>query len=232
MLRLENARPSGWVYIDVQNQDIGSYIREAQDFLQKNFKLPPGYSLTWAGQYESMQRANQRMLMIVPLTLLSIFLLLYAIFRRWVESLLIMVTLPFAVIGGFWFVYLLGYNLSVAVDVGFIALSGIAAEFGVVLLIYLNMAIKQHEEKGKLKSVKDLKQAIIEGAVMRVRPKSMTVAIILAGLFPIMIGYGTGSDVMKRIAAPMLGGMITAPLFSMFVVPAAYLLLQKWKRGI
>jgi Cu(I)/Ag(I) efflux system membrane protein CusA/SilA len=232
MLRLENARPSGWVYIDVQNQDIGSYIREAQSYLQANFKLPASYSLTWAGQYESMQRANQRMLMIVPLTLLSIFLLLYAIFRRWVEPLLIMVTLPFAVIGGFWFVYLLGYNLSVAVDVGFIALSGIAAEFGVVLLIYLNMAIKQHEENGKLKSVKDLKKAIIEGAVMRVRPKSMTVAIILAGLFPIMIGYGTGSDVMKRIAAPMLGGMITAPLFSMFVVPAAYLLLQRWRRKL
>lgn len=232
MLRLENARPSGWVYIDVQNQDIGSYIRDAQDTLQTNFKLPASYSLTWAGQYESMQRANQRMLMIVPLTLLSIFLLLYAIFRRWVEPLLIMITLPFAVIGGFWFIYLLGYNLSVAVDVGFIALSGIAAEFGVVLLIYLNMAIKQHEEKGKLKSVKDLKQAIIEGAVMRVRPKSMTVAIILAGLFPIMIGYGTGSDVMKRIAAPMLGGMITAPLFSMFVVPAAYLLLQRWRRKL
>lgn len=231
MLRLENARPSGWVYIDVQNQDIGSYIRDAQDTLQTNFKLPSSYSLTWAGQYESMQRANQRMLMIVPLTLLSIFLLLYAIFRRWVEPLLIMVTLPFAVIGGFWFVYLLGYNLSVAVDVGFIALSGIAAEFGVVLLIYLNMAIKQHEEKGKLKSVKDLKQAILEGAVMRVRPKSMTVAIILAGLIPIMIGYGTGSDVMKRIAAPMLGGMITAPLFSMFVVPAVYLIWQRWRRG-
>lgn len=232
MLRLENARPSGWVYIDVQNQDIGSYIREAQEFLQTNFKLPASYSLTWAGQYESMQRANQRMLMVVPLTLLSILLLLYAIFRRWVEPLLIMATLPFAIIGGFWFVYLLGYNLSVAVDVGFIALSGIAAEFGVVLLIYLNMAIKQHEEKGKLKSVKDLKQAIIEGAVMRVRPKSMTVAIILAGLFPIMIGYGTGSDVMKRIAAPMLGGMITAPFFSMFVVPATYLLLERWRRKL
>ncbi|MCE2951983.1 MAG: CusA/CzcA family heavy metal efflux RND transporter [Alphaproteobacteria bacterium] len=231
MLRLENARPSGWVYIDVQNQDIGSYIREAQGFLHTHLKLPTGYSLTWAGQYESMQRANQRMLMIVPLTLLSILFLLYAIFRRWVEPLLIMITLPFAVIGGFWFVYLLGYHLSVAVDVGFIALSGIAAEFGVVLLIYLNMAIKHYEEQGKLKSDKDLKHAIIEGAVMRVRPKSMTVAIILAGLFPIMIGYGTGSDVMKRIAAPMLGGMITAPLFSMFVVPAVYLIWQRWKRG-
>lgn len=232
MLRLENARPSSWVYIDIQNQDIGSYIREAKLSLQENFKLPESYSLTWAGQYESMQRANQRMLMIVPLTLLSIFFLLYAIFRQWLEPLLIMLTLPFAVIGGFWFVYLLGYNLSVAVDVGFIALSGIAAEFGVVLLIYINMAIKSYEEQGKLKSADDLRQAIIEGSVMRVRPKSMTVAIILAGLLPIMIGYGTGSDVMKRIAAPMIGGMITAPLFSMFVVPSAYLLLQRWRRRI
>jgi Cu(I)/Ag(I) efflux system membrane protein CusA/SilA len=232
MLRLENARPSGWVYIDVKDRDIGSYIREAQKYLQAHIKLLPSYSLTWAGQYESMQRANQRMLLVVPFTLLSIFLLLYAIFRQWAEPLLIMLMLPFSLIGGYWLVYLLGYNLSVAVDVGFIALAGIAAEFGVVLLIYLNMAIKQHEEKGKIKTLEDLKQAIIEGAVQRVRPKSMTVAIILARLFPIMIGYGTGSEVMKRIAAPMLGGMITAPLFSMFVVPAAYLLLQRWKRRI
>lgn len=230
MLRLENARSSGWIYVDVQDRDIGSYIQEAQEYLKKNYKLPPSYSLTWAGQYESMQRANQRMLIIAPLTLLSILILLYAIFRRWTEPLLIMGALPFALIGGFWLIYGLGFHLSVAVDVGFIALAGIAAEFGVVLLLYLNMAIKQREESGKLKSIEDLKQAIIEGAVMRVRPKSMTVCIILAGLFPIMIGYGTGSDVMKRIAAPLLGGMITAPILSMFVIPAIYYLLQKRMR--
>lgn len=227
MLRLENARPSGWVYIDVRNRDIGSYIQEAQKLVQTHLKMPPRYSLTWAGQYESMQRANQRMLLIVPLTLASILLLLYGIFRRWMEPLLIMTTLPFALIGGIWLIYWLGFRISVAVDVGFIALAGIAAEFGVVLLIYLNMAIKDYEKQGKLKSVDDLKQAIIEGAVMRVRPKSMTVAIILAGLFPIMIGHGTGSDVMKRIAAPMLGGMITAPLLSMLVIPAVYFLWHK-----
>ncbi len=231
-LRLENARPSGWVYIDVRNRDIGSYIQEVQKLLKTHLKTPPRYSLTWAGQYESMQRANQRMLFIVPFTLISILLLLYGIFHRWVEPLLIMATLPFAFIGGIWLIYWLGFNISVAVDVGFIALAGITAEFGVVLLIYLNMAIKDYEKRGKLNSVEDLKQAIIEGAVMRVRPKSMTVAIILAGLFPIMMGYGTGSDVMKRIAAPMLGGMITAPLLSMLVVPAAYFLWQAYRRKL
>lgn len=231
-LRLENARPSGWIYIDVRNKDIGSYIQEAQKRLQTHLKVPPRYSLTWAGQYESMQRANQSMLLIVPLTLVSILLLLYAIFRQWIEPILIMITLPFSLIGGFWLIYWLGYNLSVAVDVGFIALAGISAEFGVVLLIYLNMVIKDYEEQGKLKSIDDLKKAIIEGAVMRVRPKSMTVAIILGGLLPIMMGYGTGSDVMKRIAAPMLGGMVTAPLLSMFMVPAAYFLWQKYRRKL
>lgn len=232
MLRLENARPSGWVYIDVRDRDIGSYIKEAQKSIQTHLKIPPRYSLTWAGQYESMQRANQRMLLIVPLTLVIIFLLLYAIFRQWLEPILIMSTLPFALIGGFWLIYWLGFNLSIAVDVGFIALAGIAAEFGVILLIYLNMAIKDYEQQGRLNSVAELKQAIIEGAVMRVRPKSMTVAIILAGLFPIMLGSGTGSDVMKRIAAPMLGGMITAPILSMFIVPAAYFLWQKYNRKL
>lgn len=224
MLRLENARPTGLVYIDVQNTDIGSYVSQAKDLLQDQLKLPPGYSVTWSGQYEAMKRANERMLFIVPLTLVSISFLLYAIFRRWLEPFLILISLPFALIGGFWLVYGLGFNLSVAVDVGFIALAGIAAEFGVVLLLYLKMALKHRQDMNQLNTLEDLRQAIIEGAVMRVRPKSMTVAIILAGLFPILIGQGTGSDVMKRIAAPMLGGMITAPLLSMFVIPALYYL--------
>lgn len=229
-LRLENARPSGWVYVDVRDRDIGSYVAEAKQFVQSNLKMPPSYSLTWAGQYESMQRANQNMLLIIPLTLISILLLLFAIFHRWIEPILIMVTLPFALIGGFWLVYWLGFNLSIAVAVGFIALAGIATEFSVVLLLYLKMRLKDYEQQGKLNTIEDLKRAIIEGAVMRVRPKSMTVAIMLAGLFPIMIGEGTGIDVMKRIAAPMLGGMITAPLLSMLVIPAAYFLFEKWYR--
>lgn len=229
-LRLENARPSGWVYVDVQDRDLGGYVEEAQRLIQSQLDIPTRYSVSWAGQYESMKRATHRMMLIIPLVLLSILFLLYFIFRRWVEPLLIMTTIPFALIGGFWLIYGLGYNLSVAVDVGFIALAGISAEFGVVLLIYLNMALKQYEEEGKLNTLQDLRKAIISGAVMRVRPKSMTVAIILAGLFPIMIGYGTGSDVMKRIAAPMIGGMITAPLLSMFLIPAIYLLWQKRKR--
>lgn len=232
MLRLENARPSGWVFIDVRDRDLSSYVKEAQNLVKERLSLPAGYSLTWAGQYESIQRAQQSILMIVPLTLISILFLLYAIFRRWSEPLLIMGTLPFALIGGLWLVYILGYHLSVTVNVGFIALAGVAAEFGVVLLIYLNMSIKKFEEEGKLITLQGLQDAIVEGAVMRVRPKSMTVAIILVGLSPIMFGSGTGSDVMKRIAAPMLGGMITAPILSMFVVPAFYLLWQKWRRKL
>ncbi|OJX09627.1 MAG: cation transporter [Caedibacter sp. 37-49] len=232
MLRLENARPSGWVFIDVRDRDLSSYVKEAKNLVKERLLLPAGYSLTWAGQYESIQRAQQSILMIVPLTLISILFLLYAIFRRWSEPLLIMGTLPFALIGGLWLVYILGYHLSVAVNVGFIALAGVAAEFGVVLLIYLNMSIKKFEEEGKLITLQGLQDAIVEGAVMRVRPKSMTVAIILVGLSPIMFGSGPGSDVMKRIAAPMLGGMITAPILSMFVVPAFYLLWQKWQRKL
>jgi Cu(I)/Ag(I) efflux system membrane protein CusA/SilA len=174
-----------------------------------------------------MLRAKERLTQVVPFTLVIIFVLLYLIFRRAAEAALAMLSLPFALVGGFWLIYLLGYNLSVAVAVGFIALAGVAAEFGVIMLVYLDNALKDHRERGTLASVTDLKAAIMEGAVLRVRPKAMTVAVIIAGLLPIMLGHGTGSEVMRRIAAPMVGGMITAPLLSLFVIPAVYLV---WRR--
>ncbi|HLQ25083.1 MAG TPA: efflux RND transporter permease subunit [Acidiferrobacterales bacterium] len=226
MLRSENARPNGWIYVDIHGRDLGSYVVEAQKLVRERVQLPPGYSIAWSGQFEYLERAVKRMAVLVPLTLFIILLLLYFTFQRIAEAVLIMATLPFALIGGFWLLYLLGYNMSVAVAVGFIALAGVAAEFGVVMLIYLNQAIARYEKAGRLKTRQDLIQALTEGTVLRVRPIAMTVAVVIAGLLPIMLGGGTGSEVMQRIAAPMIGGMITAPLFSMLVVPAVYLL---WK---
>lgn len=227
MLKSENARPSGWVFVDERGRDLGSYVAEVQDTVHKKVILPPGYSLGWSGQYEYLERATKRMQTVVPVTLALIFLLLYLTFRKIVPVLIIMGTLPFALAGGFWLVWLLGYNLSVAVAVGFIALAGVSAEFGVVMLIYLDQALERMKHEGSLNSQEDLKQAIINGAVLRVRPKAMTVAVILAGLMPIMLGSGTGSEVMQRIAAPMVGGMISAPLLSMLVIPVMYYF---WKR--
>jgi Putative silver efflux pump len=226
MLKSENSRPSGWVYVDIRGRDLGSYVAEAQRVVRDKVKLPPGYAIAWSGQFEYLERASKRMEMVVPLTLAIILLLLYLTFRRADEALLIIATLPFALIGGFWLIYLLGYNMSVAVAVGFIALAGVAAEFGVIMLLYLDQAINRHQAEGTLNSRRQLVEAIIEGAVLRVRPKAMTVMVIIAGLLPIMFGNDTGSEIMQRIAAPMIGGMITAPLLSMFVVPAVYLL---WK---
>ncbi|QFY90180.1 efflux RND transporter permease subunit [Magnetovirga frankeli] len=226
MLKSENARLNGWTFVDIRDQDLGSYVAQAQQAVREQVQLPPGYSISWAGQYEYMQRANQRLSQVVPLTLVIIFLLLYLSFRHAGQALLVMASLPFALVGGFWLIYLLGYNLSVAVGVGFIALAGVAAEFGVIMLIYLDNALRERQAQGPLDQA-GLLAAIIEGAVQRVRPKAMTVATIIAGLIPIFIGTGTGSEVMSRIAAPMIGGMITAPLLSLFVLPAVYLL---WKR--
>ncbi len=227
MLKSENARLNGWTFVDIRGVDVGTYVREAQAAVRDEVRLPPGYSITWSGQYEYMLRARERLTQVVPFTLVIIFILLYLTFRSTGEALLVMLSLPFALVGGFWFVYLLDYNLSVAVAVGFIALAGVAAEFGVVMLVYLDNALKGFRAEGRLNSVSDLKAAIMEGAVMRVRPKAMTVAVIIAGLLPIMIGHGAGSEVMRRIAAPMVGGMITAPLLSLFVIPAIYLV---WRR--
>ena len=224
MILSEDARPNGWTFVDIRGRDLGSYIADAQKAVREQVRLPPGYSIAWSGQYEYLLRAEKKLMEVVPITLAIIFLLLYLTFRRVGEALLVMLSLPFALVGGFWLVYLLGYNLSVAVAVGFIALAGVAAEFGVVMLVYLDNALKHRRERGESLDVVGLKAAIMEGAVLRVRPKAMTVATIFAGLLPIMLGSGVGSEVMRRIAAPMVGGMITAPLLSLFVIPAIYLL--------
>jgi Cu(I)/Ag(I) efflux system membrane protein CusA/SilA len=230
MLKSENARLSGWVYIDLHGRDLSSAVRDMQQAVAKDIKLPAGYSMSWSGQFEFLERATAKLKIVVPATLLIIFVLLFLTFRRFVEAFLIMATLPFALVGGFWLIYLLGYNMSIASAVGFIALGGVAAEIGVVMLIYVNQAVATRTAEGRLTNEQDLAHAIIEGAALRVRPIAMTVAVIIAGLLPIMWGSGTGSEVMRRIAAPMVGGMITAPLLSMFVIPAAYLLLRRPRR--
>jgi copper/silver efflux system protein len=220
MLRSENARLTGWIYVDMRDRDLGSVVADAQRAVAQKVKLPPGVSLSWSGQYEYLERARARLVLVVPFVLAIIVLLLYLTFRRMDEALLIMVSLPFALVGGFWTLYALGHNLSIAGAVGFIALAGVAAEFGVVMLIYLKQAIERDRHRPLL-------DALDEGAVQRVRPKAMTVAVIVAGLIPIMWSHGAGSEVMQRIAAPMIGGMITAPLLSMFVIPAAYYLMRR-----
>jgi Cu(I)/Ag(I) efflux system membrane protein CusA/SilA len=226
MIRSENARPSGWVYVDVRDRDLGSVVRDMQKVVSEQVKLPPGYSIAWSGQFEYLERAKGRLAVVVPATLLIIFVLLYLTFQRFDEAFLIMATLPFALAGGAWLLWILGHHFSVASAVGFIALAGVAAEFGVVMLIYLRTSWAERQRTGR-QSEGDLIDAIREGAAQRVRPKAMTVAVIIAGLLPIMWGGGTGSEVMQRIAAPMVGGMLTAPLLSMFVVPAAFYLLRR-----
>ena len=226
MLRSENARLSGWVYVDVRGRDLASTVADLQQAVAEAVQLAPGMSIAYSGQFEFMQRANARLKAVVPATLAIIFVLLYLTFRRIDEALLIMATLPFALTGGVWFLYAMGYNLSIATGVGFIALAGVAAEFGVIMLLYLKNAWTAQQAAGQA-GESELKDAIREGAVQRVRPKAMTVATIIAGLLPIMIGSGTGSEVMSRIAAPMIGGMVSAPLLSLFVVPAAYWLMRR-----
>ena len=226
MLRSENARLAGFVYVDIRGRDLKSAVMDMQKAVAQQVRLTPGYSVSWSGQFEFLERATAKLKVVVPFTLLIIFVLLYLTFKRFDEALLILATLPFALVGGFWLLYLLGYNLSVAGAIGFIALAGVSAEFGVIMLLYLKQAWEARIAQGQNSQV-DLMDAIREGAVLRVRPKAMTVAVILAGLVPIMYGSGTGSEVMQRIAAPMVGGMMTAPLLSMFVVPAVYLLLRR-----
>jgi Cu(I)/Ag(I) efflux system membrane protein CusA/SilA len=226
-LRSENARLNGWVYVDISGRDLGSYVAAAQKQVREQVELPPGYSISWSGQFEYLQRASEKLQWLVPFTLLIIFVLLYLTFPRALPALLIMGSLPFALIGGLWLLYLLGYNFSIAVAIGFIALAGVAAEFGVIMLLYLDQAIDRRRQSGRLVTEGDLVDAIEEGAVLRVRPKAMTVAVIIAGLLPILFGGGTGAEVMRRIAAPMVGGMISAPLLSMLLLPAAYLLIHR-----
>jgi len=226
MIRSENARLSGWVYVDTRGRDLASVVRELRDAVAAGVTLPPGYSVAYAGQFEFLERASARMRLVVPATLAIIFVLLYLTFRRVDEALLIMASLPFALIGGIWLLYALGHAVSVASAVGFIALAGLSAEFGVIMLLYLRQAWERRLAAGAADDVATLLAAVREGAVLRVRPKAMTVAVIVAGLLPIMYGAGAGSEIMQRIAAPMVGGMITAPLLSMLLLPVAWSILR------
>ncbi len=227
MIRSENARLSGYVYVDIRNTDLQSAVKAMQKAVAQQVQLPPGYSIAWSGQFEYLERAAAKLRTVIPVTLVVIFVLLFLTFNSAADALLLMSTVPFALVGGFWLIWLLGHSVSVATSVGFIALAGVAAEFGVVMLLYLKGALNRRLEDGELLTEALLFEAIREGAVLRVRPKAMTVAVVLAGLIPIMVGHGAGSEVMQRIAAPMVGGMVTAPLLSMFVIPAAWFLLQR-----
>lgn len=227
VIKTENARYSSWIYVDLNTSDIGSYVADAQKAVNEEIDLPQGYSITWSGQYEYMQRAKQRLQIVVPITLLIIFLLLYINFKNLQESLIVILTLPFSLVGSFWYLYLLDYNLSVAVGVGAIALAGVAAEIGVIMLTYLDNAYNARKYHDQMNSLDDLKQAVMEGSAQRIRPIFMTVCAIIGGLLPIMWGMGTGATVMKRIAAPMVGGMVSATLLSLVVLPVIYYL---WKR--
>jgi Cu(I)/Ag(I) efflux system membrane protein CusA/SilA len=231
-IRTENALLTAYIYVDIRDRDIGGYVADAQQAVRDQVKFPPGYYATWSGQFEYMQRAKARLAIVVPLTIVIVFVLLYLNFGRLTETLIVMLSVPFALVGGIWLMYLLDYNVSVAVAVGFIALVGVAAETGVVMLIYLDHAFEatkaRCELEGKPLSREDLYEAVMQGAVMRVRPLMMTVCAIIAGLLPIMWGTGTGSEVMRRIAAPMVGGMVSATILTLVVIPAIYALVKEW----
>ncbi|KVN34872.1 cation transporter [Burkholderia stagnalis] len=227
MIRSENARLSGYVYVDIRNTDLRSAVDAMQRAVAREVRLPPGYAIAWSGQFEYLERAAAKLRTVIPVTLAVIFVLLFLTFGSAADALLLMSTVPFALVGGLWLIWLLGHAVSVATSVGFIALAGVAAEFGVVMLLYLKGALDRRLASGEPLTEALLLDAIREGAVLRVRPKAMTVAVVLAGLVPIMVGHGAGSEVMQRIAAPMVGGMVTAPLLSMFVIPAAWFLLQR-----
>jgi len=230
-IKSENARLNAWIYVDLKGIDVGTYVKNAKKVLSEKVTIPPGYSLVWSGQYEYMERAKARLKLVMPLTLGIIFLLLYFNFRSVAESLIVMLSLPFALVGGVWLMYILGYNMSVAVSVGFIALAGVASEIGVIMLVYLDMAYEKRYLHGTLNTTGDLHAAIAEGASQRIRPIMMTVCAIIGGLLPIMWGTGTGSEVMRRIAAPMVGGMVTATLLTLVMIPAIYALWKGVKFG-
>ena len=227
MIKSENGLPSVWVYVDVRGRDLVGFVNDAQERVSEAVDLPAGYTISWSGQFEYAERAAKRLQWVVPATIAIIFLLLFFAFKRVRQPAIILLTLPFALIGGIWLVFFLGHAVSIATAVGFIALAGLAAEFGVVMLVYLDRAIEERVEENRFSRDEHLDEALIDGAVLRIRPKAMTVAVILAGLFPLLVGGGTGSEVMQRLAAPMIGGMITAPLLSLFVLPAIYKLLGR-----
>ncbi|OQX91772.1 MAG: CusA/CzcA family heavy metal efflux RND transporter [candidate division Zixibacteria bacterium 4484_95] len=226
MIKTENARPTAWVYVDIDNIDVGTYVKTARNAVEKNIKIPPGYSIVWSGQYENMQAVAEKLKVIIPLTLVVILLLLFLHFKNLANSLIVMLSLPFALVGGIWLFYIFGYNTSVAVYVGFIALAGLAAETGVVMLVYLEEAVKRYRKEEKLKSKSDLHAAVMEGAVERVRPKLMTVSTTIIALLPIMFGHGTGSEIMQRIAAPMIGGLISSTILTLIIVPVLFYIVK------
>jgi Cu(I)/Ag(I) efflux system membrane protein CusA/SilA len=225
-IRTENALLSAYIYVDLRGRDIGGYVADARKAVADQVKLPPGYYVTWSGQFEYMERAIQKLKIVIPVTLFVIMVLLYLNFRRMTETLIVMLSVPFALVGGIWLIWLLDYNLSVAVAVGFIALAGVAAETGVVMLIYLEHSWERIQAERGAPKLEDLYEAVMEGAVERVRPKMMTVVAIMAGLLPIMWGTGTGSEVMRRIAAPMVGGMVSSTILTLVVIPAIYALVK------
>ena len=235
-IRTENAQLVDYIYVDFAGRDLGGYVADAQKAVQSQVILPPGYHVEWSGQFEYLERATQKLKTVIPVTLFVIFILLYLNFRRMTETLIVLLSVPFALTGGFWLMYLMGFNMSVAVAVGFIALAGVAAETGVVMLIYLDNALKAAIEEcrveGRALTAADLYHAIMEGAVERVRPKMMTVFAITAGLLPILWSTGTGSEVMQRIAVPMVGGMISSTLLTLMVIPAIYALVKARQLGL
>jgi len=229
VIRTEDTRPNAWVYVDIKDIDVGTYVRNAKREVAEKVKLPPGYTIVWSGQYEYMQRAEKRLMYVIPMTLFIIFFIIYLNTRSVTKVAIVLLAVPFSLVGTFWLLYILGYNLSIAVWVGIIALAGLDAETGVVMLLYLDHAYDEWKKKGMMKGLKDLKEAIYHGAVKRVRPKIMTASVIIAGLLPIMWSHGTGADVMKRIAAPMVGGVVTSVLLELAVYPVIYYLWKGWK---
>jgi Cu(I)/Ag(I) efflux system membrane protein CusA/SilA len=228
VIRSEDTRPNAWVYVDIKDIDVGTYVQNAQKIVSEKIKLPVGYNIVWSGEYEYMQRAQQRLMLVIPLTLFIIFVIIYLNTRSLTKVAIVFLAVPFSLVGTFWFLYFLGYNLSIAVWVGIIALAGLDAETGVVMLLYLDQAHDEWKQKGLMRGLKDLKEAIHHGAVKRVRPKIMTASVIIAGLIPIMWSHGTGADVMKRIAAPMVGGVVTSVMLELMVYPVIYFLWKGW----
>ena len=233
MIRTENARLNGWVFVDIAGRDLGGYVAEAKAAVAAAVKLQPGYAIAWSGQFEYLERVRDRLEVVAPLTVVLIALMLWLTFGRTAEVLMVLTSLPVALAGGIWLLWWLGYNLSIAVAVGFIALGGVAVETAIVMLLYLNIALDRRRGEaaasGRALTPQDLEDSVVEGALLRLRPKAMTVATIIAGLLPILLGSGTGSEVMRRIAAPMVGGMVTATALTLLVIPAIFLLWQRYR---
>ena len=227
VIKSENARPNAWVYIDIENIDIGTYVENARKVIAEKIKIPKGYSLIWSGQFEYMERASKKLALVIPITLLLVILLLYFNTKSFVKTGIILLALPFSMVGAIWYLYFAGFNMSVAVWVGIIALLGISAETGVIMLLYLDIAYENWKKRGRLNSFSDLRESIFEGAVKRIRPKMMTVLVLFFGLLPILIGDGAGSDVMKRIAAPMAGGIFTSFIMELTIYPAIFYALKR-----